>query len=128
MASFCKSKTFKLGRKLPSSCCLAEKTSSFFFVLMNVTSYKGVIVSLNFAAFVADRRKITMDKARNSNRVNSGVFSPLWLEKQATSWGEPEAYCGAGHCWLDERRIQVTFLIELFCVCFSMWHFLPRLA
>lgn len=96
---------------------------------MILSSYQSVTVSVNFAAFVVDGGEIIMDMAHNSNRVNSGGFSPLlWHEKQATSWGEPEAYCGADHCWLDERRIQVTFLIELFCVCFSTWHSLPSLA
>lgn len=47
---------------------------------MTVTSYPSVIVSVNFFVVVVDgRRGITVDKARDSNRVNSEVsfFSPF---------------------------------------------------
>lgn len=121
---------FEAGKELALHVAYLRKPVPFLFIILS--SCPSVIVSVNFAAFVVDGGKIIMDMAHNSNRVNSGFFvffsSLLWHEKQATSWGEPEAYCGAGHCWLDERRIQVTFLIELFCVCFSTWHSLSSLA
>lgn len=106
--------------------------SAPFLLLTNVTCYPSVIVSVNLAVLVVKGEKITMDRAHHSNQVNSVfLFSTpllfLWHEKQATSWGEPEAYCGAGHCWLDESRIQVTFLIELFVSAFQHDVFSPAL-
>lgn len=117
---------------------LIQENQTFLFIVLS--TYPSLIVPVNFAGFVIERgKKIIMDMAHNSNRVNlaflfiflffrSFFFLLLWHEKQATSWGEPEAYCGAGHCWLDERRIQVTFLIELFCVRFSALHSLSSVA
>lgn len=49
-----------------------RKPASFYLSFFLV--YPGVIVSVNFTAFVVDRGKIIMDMAHNSNRVNVSVF------------------------------------------------------
>lgn len=124
------SKTLRQSRELTQRDAHI-KMSAPFLLLTNVTCYPSVIVSVNLALLVVKGEKSPWTGLTiQIKSILSFFFStppPLWHEKQATSWGEPEAYCGAGHCWLDESRIQVTFLIELFVSAFQRDVFSPAL-
>lgn len=135
--TFCWNKTHFEAGKSGRLMLLIQENQTFLFIVLS--TYPSLIVPVNFAGFVIERGKNHHGHGSQFKSSQFGIsfsfpffrsffFLLLWHEKQATSWGEPEAYCGAGHCWLDERRIQVTFLIELFCVRFSALHSLSSVA
>lgn len=135
--TFCWNKTHFEAGKSGRLMLLIQENQTFLFIVLS--TYPSLIVLVNFAGFVIERGKNHHGHGSQFKSSQFGIsfsfpffrsffFLLLWHEKQATSWGEPEAYCGAGHCWLDERRIQVTFLIELFCVRFSALHSLSSVA
>lgn len=69
-----------------------------------------------------------MDMVHNSNQVNSLFFFPFVAWETGNVMGRTWGLLWSRPLWLNERRIQATFLIELFCVCFSTWLFLFSLT